>query len=89
MLYVIAFKIPAANYHKALERFKATGGAPPHKGVKLVARYFYADASGGYTIAESDDPVALARGSKEWADLLEFDVRPVFTDEQAGAVLAP
>jgi hypothetical protein len=69
------------------ERFRQTGAAPP-KGVRKVAAYHYVDGSGGYTIAETDDPVALAKWANQWSDVLVMDVRPVLGDEELGQVLA-
>jgi hypothetical protein len=88
MLFVVTYKTSAATNRTGQERFIKTGGAAPPPGVRKIANYHYADGSGGYTIAESDDPIALAKWCNQWTDVLVFDARPVLTDEQLGKVLA-
>jgi hypothetical protein len=68
-------------------RFLATG-APGPKGVKLLGRWHKADMSGGFTLAESDNPKALYESAAEWADLVEIHSSVVIEDADAGAVLA-
>ena len=88
MLFVITYKTSLATTRTGQERFKETGGAAPPSGVRKIAGYHYLDGSGGYTIAESDDPIAMAKWANQWADVILMDVRPVLTDEQMGQVLA-
>jgi hypothetical protein len=38
-------------------------------------------------LVKSDDPKALFRWTSEWADMIDFQIEPVLTDEEAGAVL--
>jgi hypothetical protein len=87
MLFVIAYKTSLAANRTGQERFKETGGAPPPQGVRKIASYHYLDGSGGYSIAETDDPIALAKWANQWSDVIVMDVRPVLTDEQMGQVL--
>ena len=88
MLFMVTYRTSLATTRAGQARFMETGGAPPPAGVRKVAAYHCADGSGGYTIAETDDPVALARWCNQWADLITFDARPVLTDELMGKVLA-
>jgi len=39
-------------------------------------------------VARTDDASALARWTRQWNDLLEFEVIPVVDDQQLAAVLA-
>ena len=87
MLFMIQYKTFTGTNRAGQERFKQTGGAPPPAGVKKIAGYHYADGSGGFTLAESDDAVALAKWANEWSDVIALDARPVLTDEQMGQVL--
>ena len=53
----------------------------------MIGRRHKADGSGGFTLCESDDPVALAKWTQEWSELLEFETSPVLDDKQFGIVL--
>lgn len=86
MLYAITWKIPHSTRTEALERFRQSAGVPPH-GIELVARYHFADGSGGITIGECSDVKALYRWSFEWSDLLILDTRPILTDSQVRKAL--
>jgi len=88
MVFLVKYSLAPAAVRTAQERFVSTGGAPPPPGVRKVASYHYADGSGGYTVADTDDPVALARWCNQWTDVLELDLRPVLSDEQLGQMLA-
>lgn len=67
-------------------RFKETG-APPPPGVEMLGRWHSVTGNGGFFLAETDDPVALCRWMQDWTDLIEFEVVPVVTDEQANEVI--
>ena len=38
-------------------------------------------------LVESDDSKALYRYASEWADIIDFVIEPVVTDEEAATVL--
>jgi hypothetical protein len=86
MTFMVTYKISPAHRNAAQQRFKHGGGLPP-EGVKMIGRRHKADGSGGFTLCESDDPVALAKWTQEWSDLLEFETSPVLDDKQFGIVL--
>ena len=68
------------------QRFKETG-APPPPGVEMLGRWHNVAGNGGFFLAETDDPVALARWLQEWTDLIDFEVVAVVTDEQINEVI--
>ena len=41
----------------------------------------------GFMLAETEDSKALFRWVSEWADLLDFTIEPVVTDDEAGPIL--
>jgi hypothetical protein len=88
MLFMIAYKTSLPTQVAGRERFKSTGGAPPPPGIQKIASYHHADGSGGYTIAETSDPVALSTWAIQWSDVLALEVRPILTDQQLGQVLS-
>ena len=87
MLFMINVLTPSSSYKAVMERFKAGGGLPP-AGVKMVGRWHRADGSGAVVIAETNDAVALAKWTSEWADLISIESAPVVTDEQMAAIVS-
>jgi hypothetical protein len=87
MTFMITYKLSPASRNAAQDRFKQ-GGGPPPKGVKMIARHHRTDGSGGFTLCESDDAVALAKWTQDWSDLLSFETFPVVDDQQLGTVLS-
>lgn len=86
MLFIVTWKIPYEARTETLERFRKFGGMEP-KGVELIARYHYADGSGGISIAEATDAMALYQWCQEWSDVLVMDTRPVLSDDQVTKAL--
>jgi Protein of unknown function (DUF3303) len=72
---------------EATGRFLA-GQANPPAGVKIVGRWHKTDASGGYTLMESDNPAAMFEFAASWSDVLELHSNLVLEDAEAGPVLA-
>jgi hypothetical protein len=72
---------------EAARRFLAGGGAPP-AGVTLLGRWHRADASGGFSLFETNDPAALYAHAAEWAQFLDIQTVPVIEDADAAPVLA-
>lgn len=71
---------------EAAKRFLA-GKAQPPAGVKLLGRWHKSDASGGFTLSETDDLVKVYEFAAAWADVLEIHSNAVLDDEQAGPAL--
>ena len=63
------------------ERFMQTGGKAP-EGVTMLGRWFDVAGGRGYALSESTDPIAMAKWTREWSDLMSFEVTPVLDDEQ-------
>lgn len=87
MLYTISWKGSLETRNAAIARFLKTGGLPPD-GVKMLGRWHVVGTNAGMAVAETNDPALMQKWSLDWTDLLEMDVRPVLTDEQAGPLLA-
>ena len=58
MLFMIAFEPSTADYKKVMNRFEKPAGV---RRITQVARYFYADASGSYTITAANGPIAVSK----------------------------
>ena len=87
MLFMVTFSLTHRDYDERVSRF-LSNGAPPPDGVDLRGRWFNAVHSKGYMLVETDDPKGLYRYASEWASLIDFEVDPVVTDQDAAAVLA-
>jgi hypothetical protein len=56
--------------------------------VKILGRWHNTDLSGGFVLAEIDDPTAGYADAVQWSDVLELHTHPVIEDAQAGPALA-
>ena len=71
-----------ASLKRSLEVFgKWTPSATMHQ---FVARV---DGRGGYAVAESDDPVAMARDCAIFSPFLDFTLHPVLDMQEGAGVL--
>ncbi len=86
MLFHGSYVYSTENRDAVHQRFRETGGVPP-RGVKMLGRWHGAEGNGGFFVAETDDPGALARWLQDWTDLVAFEVAPVLTDEQFSEVI--
>ncbi|MCL7937781.1 MAG: DUF3303 domain-containing protein [marine benthic group bacterium] len=80
MLYVTHWKIKEEHLEEAVARFS---NAPPEipAGVKMIGRWHAMGTGEGFSLMESDDPVAISSYVYAWADLVEQRVFPVIDDE--------
>jgi len=86
LLFHISYEFSPENRDDVQQRFRETGGLPP-QGVVMHGRWHCAEGLGGFVVAESDDPVAVAKWTQAWTDLLSFEVTPVLNDEQITEVI--
>jgi hypothetical protein len=86
MLYMNTYHIRSENRDACIARFKEGKGQPP-EGVKLVRRWHDVAGLRGFTLVESDDPVAVGKFAKEWSDIMNLEFIPVLSDEQLVKVL--
>ncbi len=42
--------------------------------------------SGGFALAETDDPIALAKWAQDWTDVIVLELLPVLTGKQMSQV---
>jgi Protein of unknown function (DUF3303) len=71
---------------EAIDNFLA-GKAAPSAGVTILGRWHKADASGGFTLYESDSAEALYENAAFWSQFLEVHIVPVIEDAAAGATM--
>lgn len=87
MKSILTWSVRPGAAKEAVGRFLA-GQAAPEPGVKLLGRWHKIDMSGGFSLYETDNPVALYTGAAKWAELLEFQSCTVIEDADAGPALA-
>lgn len=87
MKFITTWALIPGSTKEAVDKFLA-GEAAPQPGVKLLGRWHNVDASGGYSLYETDNAVALHKGASIWADLLEISTVAVIEDAEAGANFA-
>jgi len=85
MKYMTVFTIRPENQKAARERFLK--GDTSFPGLKLVGRWFEGGTGHGYSLHETDDPVAIAKYGLYWNDLIDMKAVPVIDDAQMIAAL--
>ena len=86
MKFMVTFPLTHRHYKERVSRFLDTG-APPPEGTTLLGRWFTASHSKGFMLVETDDPTTLFRWTSEWADLMDFQIEPVVTEDEAAPIL--
>ena len=84
MLYVQhwSFKtVPSKRCRKV-----SLGGDYP--GVEMIGRYHAPGSLEGWIVLKTDDPKALYQHAAQWGEFLNWETTPVFTDEEAGPIVA-
>ena len=69
-------------------RFREKGRLMP-EGLRYVASWVEADFGRCFQLVECDDPRLLGLWTSQWRDLVEFEVVPVVTSEQAAEAISP
>jgi hypothetical protein len=87
MHYMVTFPLTTYGYKERVSRFLETG-APPPEGVTVHGRWFTLGHDVGFMHCESEDPKAIYRFVSEWAELVDFEVHPVISDQEAAEVLS-
>ena len=74
----------------AVAKFLAGEGAVglEAEGTKLVGRYHTAGSGKGWLVVETSDPKQVYEHASHWGGQIAWEVHPVFTDEEAGAICA-
>ena len=57
-------------------------------GVEMIGRYHAPGSLEGWIVLKTDDPKAIYQHAAEWGEFLNWETTPVFTDEEAGPIVA-
>ena len=78
MKYMTAWTIRPENMKAAIKRFMEEN--PQTQGIKIISRMHVLGTGKGFTLWESDDPLAASREGMLWSDLIDLKVYPVVDD---------
>jgi hypothetical protein len=69
-------------------RFRDKGRMAP-AGLEYISSWVDLDFRRCFQLMEAPDEAALSEWTRNWADLVEFEIVPVLTSEQAAKAIAP
>jgi len=78
MKYMTTWTIRPENMKATINRFMTDNPQTP--GAKIIARWHVLGTGMGFTLWESDDPLAAAKEGLSWSDLVDLKVYPVVDD---------
>jgi len=81
-LYMILERFRDADPVPVYRRFKERGRLAP-EGLTYVSSWVTEDLSTCFQVMETADRSLLDEWMRNWSDLVEFEVRPVMTSQQA------
>jgi hypothetical protein len=84
MRFMVEWSIPPENYARAMDAF-LDRGAPMSPGLKSIGRWHAPGSCRGWLLCEADDLGAVYEHICEWAPLLDLEVTPVSSDEEAAS----
>jgi hypothetical protein len=87
-LYMVIETFRDGDARPAYRRFRDRGRlAPP--GLHYISSWVTDDFCRCYQLMETDDPALLNHWMGNWADIVDFEVRPVMSSEEASRRIAP
>ncbi|MGH9867671.1 MAG: DUF3303 domain-containing protein [Candidatus Polarisedimenticolia bacterium] len=88
MLYMIIERFRDGDAAPVYRRFREEGRLAPD-GLAYLASWVTSDLSRCYQVMECADPALLDAWMARWADLVDFEVIPVVTSQEAAARVEP
>jgi hypothetical protein len=88
MLYMVIETFRDGDAVPVYRRFRDHGRLAP-EGLTHVASWVDHALRRCYQVMEMDDRVLLDRWIARWSDLVDFEVHPVISSEEAAARIAP
>ena len=79
------FKGHPGQLKEGVSKFLSTGAPLPDTD-KMIGRWHAPGSQKGWIIVETDSVAGLYEHASEWGDLLTWEVTPVLTDAEAGAI---
>lgn len=88
MQYVIVERFRNGDAIPVYRRFRDHGRLAP-EGLHYVASWVSEDLTRCYQIMECDDRRLLDEWISQWSDVVDFEVIPAMTSNEAAALMAP
>jgi len=88
MLYMIVEQFKNKDAVPVYRRFRDRGRLAP-AGVTYVSSWVDANFERCYQLMETDDPQLLDGWMANWRDIVDFEVHPVMTSEEAARKIGP
>ena len=86
MLYMVIEHFRDGSALTVYRRYRESGRLAP-EGLTYVASWVTPDLTRCYQVMECDDRRQLDEWVSRWADLVEFEVIPVMTSDEAAAII--
>jgi len=87
MLYMVVEHFRDRDALPVYRRFRDQGRLAP-EGLRYIASWVTKDFGRCFQIMECDDSSLLTQWTDRWEDLVEFQIIPVVTSEEAAAAMA-
>ena len=88
MLFMVIEHFRPGRAPDVYRRFRDRGRLAP-AGLTYVSSWVDTEYHRCFQVMEAPSEVALAEWTRNWADLVEFEIVPVLTSEQAAQAIAP
>ena len=88
MLYMVVEHFKDVSGVAVYRRFRERGRMAPD-GLEYVSSWVQTDYARCYQVMATDDARLLDQWMANWRDLIDFDVVPVQTSQEAAAAIAP
>jgi hypothetical protein len=88
MLYMVIEKFRPGQAVEVYRRFRDCGRMAP-EGVQYISSWIDHDFERCFQVMEADSEALLKEWTDNWEDLVDFEIVPVRTSEQAVNVITP
>lgn len=88
MLYMVIERFRPGHATDVYRRFRDRGRLAP-EGLRYVSSWVDVDFRRCFQVMEADDASLLKQWTGNWDDLVDFEIVPVRTSEEAARVIAP
>jgi hypothetical protein len=87
-LYMVIEKFRNGDPAPVYRRFRSKGRMAP-EGLKYISSWVDEKLECCYQVMETEDRAMLDQWMANWSDLVDFEVHPVMTSQQAAEMVAP
>ena len=88
MRYMVIERFRSGGAVPVYRRFRERGRLAP-EGLRYVSSWVTEDLTRCFQVMECDDRTRLAEWTSRWEDIVDFEIVPVITSEEAQAAVAP